>query len=677
MWNIITILLLAVEVVLLLSFAIGRLKKQNLNEAAVFMAFVFIVNLAMNLVPYLYNVMVLDEAGNPVFEVFNCIMASVHMFIGEGDGEAAMAFSEIVPLFGYVYIFAVVISVMATISAAIEAFGNNIRNYFRREKAMKKPSCDIVVGNSPKALEYAKTCNAILLLDDSISKETAVELIEEGYGILRKGFTQELFQCRQFNKATRYNVICMGDENALDNIDTFISYKKESTELKNIYLYVELEEKRAETIRREIIEKNGCEEWVTTFCTNELLARTFVEENPVTKYLPNECFEDASIKSNTQIHVFILGFNGLNRQIYRQSILNNQLVSFDDNTYKLLQVHYHICDNDVDGDIWEIDGLKEALGELVEDACFPLPELPFETEVIDKAPDSRAIFNIIKKQAQQDNNHIYVIIDTEDDCSNIEIGDKLKTMLFGVENYHIFVRSEAAFTENESDVTYFGKNERVLTHDVIVNESLSVMAKKVNEVYTAQYTEDEKKASDSAEYIRKKADEAWNSLDYFTLYSNIYSAMSLRVKLNLLGLDYIKDGSGKNVELIKERHQHKREYEYSSYFEPSARNALIAQEHARWNAYHLLNEWLPMEKNSITAKPYNGEKVSFNLKNSEAKKHSCLTTYKGLDSLSTYLAQKAGGSASAKDYDYYVYDEMLINSAEELLKSLGYSVIEK
>ena len=32
---------------------------------------------------------------------------------------------------------------------------------------------------------------------------------------------------------------------------------------------------------------------------------------------------------------------------------------------------------------------------------------------------------------------------------------------------------------------------------------------------------------------------------------------------------------------------------------------------------------------------------------------------------------------TAADYDYYIYDEMLITSAEELLNSLGYSVTEK
>ena len=147
MWNIVTVLLMAVEIVLLLSFVIGRLQKRKLNETAVFMAFVFMVNLAMNLVPYLYNVIVLDDPGNPVFEVFGCVMASVHMFIGEGGGESAVAFSEIVPLFAYVYMLAVAISLMATISTAIEAFGNKIRNYLRRKKALKQTVWDFCLKN--------------------------------------------------------------------------------------------------------------------------------------------------------------------------------------------------------------------------------------------------------------------------------------------------------------------------------------------------------------------------------------------------------------------------------------------------------------------------------------------------------------------------------------------------
>ncbi len=49
--------------------------------------------------------------------------------------------------------------------------------------------------------------------------------------------------------------------------------------------------------------------------------------------------------------------------------------------------------------------------------------------------------------------------------------------------------------------------------------------------------------------------------------------------------------------------------------------------------------------------------------------------------LSAELAKKAsalmGKPHTAADYDFYVYDEMLLCSAAELLGQLGYSVTEK
>ena len=143
MWTIATVAILTIELILLMSFIVGRLKKQALNDTAVFVALVYVVNLALNLVPYLHNVIVLKEPGNPVLEVLECMVTSVRMFIGEADGASAEGFSEIVPLFAYVHLLAVVLSLMTTISAAIEAFGNTIRNYFRRKKALKQTVCDI------------------------------------------------------------------------------------------------------------------------------------------------------------------------------------------------------------------------------------------------------------------------------------------------------------------------------------------------------------------------------------------------------------------------------------------------------------------------------------------------------------------------------------------------------
>ena len=106
MWNIISIIILIVEILLLISFIIGRVHKRKLNETAVFLAIVFAVNLALNLTPYLYNAIVLGEKVNHVLGIFGCVMSSVHMFVGEGGGESVAAFSEVVPLFSYAYLLA-------------------------------------------------------------------------------------------------------------------------------------------------------------------------------------------------------------------------------------------------------------------------------------------------------------------------------------------------------------------------------------------------------------------------------------------------------------------------------------------------------------------------------------------------------------------------------------------
>ena len=677
MWNIISITILIIEALMLVGFIVGRFKKRRFNETALFIGAVIVVNYSLHLIPYLHGVLELGDESNVILGLIGCLGSTIKLFVGEIEVDVVAEFTAAFSHFSIAYMLGVILALLTTISTAIEVFSTSITNGFRLAKALKKDNCDIVVGNSAKALHYAKTCNAVLLLDDGVDKETVKELIEDGYAVLRKGFTVQLLGSRQFNATTRYNIVCTEAEKTLDYIDTFIAYKKAETNAKNIYLYVELEGEKAETIRREIIEKNEVEAFIDTFSTSELLARTFTHANPVTKYLPKEYIEDAAIKQGTEISVFVLGFGTLGQEVYRQSVLNNQLVTFD-GEYKVLPINYYLCDTGIDVTEWNIGGLPEDLGELNAAEYFPLPELPFNTNVIDRTPASREVLTAIKRQVQKANSYTFIIIDTDEDCRNIEIGAKLKTMLFGSENYHIFVRSEAAYTEDDEIVTYFGNSEDVFNHDVIVNDSLSAMAKKLNEVYTAQYADaQERNRPDFAHYIQQKAEKDWQGLDYFTLYSNIYSAMNLRTKLNLLGLDFVKDGNGANTTLIGERHGHKGEYAYSEYFTPSVRNALIAQEHARWNAYHLLSEYLPLDKNGITVKSQDGKKVRFNVKNTAAKKHACLTTYNGLNELSAYLAEKAGNGCTAADYDYYIYDEMLITSAEELLTSLGYSVIEK
>lgn len=686
MWNLISIALLIVEAVMLASFTVARFRNKKLNETMIFLGLVFVINVALYLIPYIYSILE-GYRGNYVFDLMNLFERSVKLFLGGMDTGAVSDFTIAFPVFTFTYLLGAVLALLATVSTTVIAFGNSIRNGFRLSARLKAEACDFVKGSGVSALQYAKgNDNCVLLLGADADKNAAAALMEKGYVVLRKGFNAEFLSSRMLNATTRYNFICPDDNGSgLTDIDTFITYWKSDVPKKNVYLYVELEKDKTETIRREIIEDCGCEERVTTFCSNELLARTFVEENPVTRFLPESYIdEDASIKPEMNIQVFLLGYGELSAEICRQMVLNNQLVKYENGEYRVLPIHYHIYDPSAPKGSWLLGGLQKALEELEEEksAYFPLPELPADITVYDHIPHYRDTLSKMVRLARRPNTYSIFLVDTGDLYRNMETGSRLNTLLDGHADHHVFVRSDAAYTKDTELLSYYGDFTRIFCHDIIVNDSLSTMAKVVNRVYTEQYMRDRRSEPDFAEQVIRKAEEDWNGMDYFTLYSNIYGAMNLRVKLNMLGLDYRHGKADNHSDLLRIRYQKEdREYAYSEYFTRSRRNALLAQEHARWNAYHLLAEVLPMRRDEITVRSVQGEKVRFHAKNMAARKHACLTTFCGLDALSKHLAQTAqhitGTPHKAQEYDYYIYDEMLITSAEQLMELLDCQIFQR
>ena len=74
------------------------------------------------------------------------------------------------------------------------------------------------------------------------------------------------------------------------------------------------------------------------------------------------------------------------------------------------------------------------------------------------------------------------------------------------------------------NINTYGLSDDIINHDIIVNERLDELGININAKYSNLSKE---------EYYNK-----WNELDKFTKKSNIYAALNLRFKLNLLGLDY-------------------------------------------------------------------------------------------------------------------------------------------
>ena len=686
MWNLISVILLAVEIVLLMLFVVGKLRNRKLNETFLFLGLVFLINLSLYLVPYLHGIIVEGNKGNRVFELMNLVERSIKLFLGGMSTGDVAAFTMKVPVFTLTYLLGAILAVLTTVSTTVEAFRNSIGNGFRMAKRLKLPACDIVVGMGENALQYAKNqANCVLLLPANTDKNTAAALMEKGYVLTRKGFTREFLSGRLLNDTTRYNLICPNENDcALANIEIFLNYWKSDGAKKNVYLYVELDKDKTETVRHEILESCGCEERVTTFCSHELLARTFVEENPITRYLPKDFLdEDTSVKQDRGIHVYFLGYGELSAEIHRQMVLNNQLVTFENGEYRTFPIQYHIYDPKAPKGSWLLTGMENTLRELHKEAehYFPLPDVPCITKVYDQIPHYRDTLGQICRTVRQPGSYSVFVVDTGDQYRNMETGRRLTSILDGHDQHHVFVRSNAAFVHNSAHLTYYGDFTGIFSHGVIINDSLATMAKTLHEIYTAQNMADRKAEDNFAELVKQQAEADWNAMDYFTLYSNIHCAGNLRVKLNLLGLDYGPESAEPN-DLLKSRYGRKEgEYTYEEYFRRSKRNALLAQEHARWNAYHLLSEFLPMEKTAITVKSHNGDRVKFNTKNMAAKKHCCLTTFNGLDALGQHLAklaqEQSGTMHHAKEYDVYVYDEMLLNAAETLMDQLGFHIVER
>ena len=90
MWNTISILILIIEAALLFGFIIGRFQKRRLNETALFIGVLIVVNYSLHLVPFLYGVLELGQESNVILGMLDCLGATIKLFVGEANVEAEM-----------------------------------------------------------------------------------------------------------------------------------------------------------------------------------------------------------------------------------------------------------------------------------------------------------------------------------------------------------------------------------------------------------------------------------------------------------------------------------------------------------------------------------------------------------------------------------------------------------
>ena len=246
---------------------------------------------------------------------------------------------------------------------------------------------------------------------------------------------------------------------------------------------------------------------------------------------------------------------------------------------------------------------------------------------------------------------------------------------------------------NDGRCFFFGNEKDVVFNiDKITKNHLNQMAIQRNEIYKLEEKLTEINYSTNSEVIKTNKEESydkWCSLALIKRLSNFYCCLSLRSKLNHMGLDYCKIEENNDIALTEKEYldiyagfdqpkfEHKiQEYngkriiEYTLDFPESRRRNMAIHEHLRWNSYMITKGNIPSTIEQIKTEQIKG-KYS-NGKNDEVRRHGNLTTFEGLLKYRKIIAERE--NCEEEQTDVIKYDYQLLDDAYWLLTSNGYKI---
>lgn len=685
----ISIILLVLEIILgvYFYFAIFNEKKSTKKKLISYIG-ILIINSAIYIISMIYCYAILKLERNIIIDIVTSILGVIKLFTLNFFEEIVLIVCKEHFFFSICVALGSLLAITTTITATLTFFNAKLINHLNLKKALKKESCDLIMGCSSLELNYAKTSkNAVLFVKEETSKEEINSLIDDGYIVISKNFELDILKSKLFNNETIYHFIYFEEEEKTDkSIDYIKTFKELLKDRKhyNFYLHIDTNYNKAETLRIKLIEPDKLNANIITFSKEELLCRDLVEKLPLTKYLPDGFInEDCTINNSKVINVFILGFDNEQSLLTKTLIMNNQLATLINDKYTPYLINYYLIDENINKKnialLANIDHKYNKIKEnkkLYFDCYYKLANIEFK----ELNPYSQETLDFIEKHIDNKDSYNYIFISTQNDYEGINFTEKL-FFEFDSNNYHLINRTkhlDLVDNENKHDnITYYGDYNKILTHDVVVNEKLSDLAINFNLAYN--------------EKVGKKSVLDWNSMSFINIYSNIYAAINVRLKLNLLGYDYdnYEDISLSllvseqeyfinytNNNVLKDGKSYIFDTKYENYFINSRRNALIYQEHLRWNAFYLLNGYTPIKKENVDyveGKIYN--------KDHNKKLHACLTSFEGLDQLSNHLVKISSRQENKEyvvsDFDYYKYDASTVEKAYFILKKLGFGIYKK
>lgn len=598
--------------------------------------------------------------------------------------------SEDFILFRASFHFSYLLAAFTVFGGFIGIVRQNADNLFQ-VKTKLKTGADIIIGYNDVSLNYAKRNNSIIWIDNTIqklSKDDKNKLYKMGICYYEKKITKDVIEKTLISN--KYHFICFEDGNTIPYvkyIEIFRGLEFDASKNITIHLHLEASQEYLEFINDRILNKEkNCNQNVIISCFNlyELIAQKHANDTSLLTYLPNNYIKNCLLKEGKDINVCFVGFGKTNTALLKSSIINNQFVGLKNGKYYNHRVNYYL-----------FDGSEKAFSKNI---INRLSEDYYSKEGENNKSKLEKICNINYKTLDVKGNNLlvelsqivntssftYIYVGFSNSFQNAYLGENIFFNLRRFKkNIKVFVNidseDEIGVENIYKDILAYGFKNQILTHDVIANESLTSLARLINDEY-AGLTEEEK--------IRK-----YESQVLIEKYSNEYHALNLRFKLNLLGLDYKKDVNGideneyykiySSFNSLEEYNKFKDNHKYKEYFLITKRNTLIFQEHLRWVALYFLSMVDPMPFSEIycTEKEIDGDKkIKFVGKKLDEKMHACVRSFVGVDKYHYKLLKlynEKGENKTINDVETFKYDAMGLDNAYKFLNSISYAIVKK
>lgn len=718
-YSIISILCIAIMITIVV-YLVAKFLKYNRSEKIEFIktfkkgkcAIIYLVAIPLF---FMANIYARQEV---LYSFFTSVTQSIDLVVLKFNFSTLMSDNLFFGVSLYLCFFLVVLNaIMISVSFFHQAIWHI---YMVRRFHKTQGDKAIIIGNNGKSMIIYDSCNCQKTVIGVMSKEEKEQLYVrnthyksyKSESLLGEWVEKEILHSVSLNKNgnQKINIIINNDiEHAnLDWCGFFVRLIEKLNDdfANNLDIYVFGDRDFEDVYDKYEQQSKGCIHYVNEY---RQLAIDFIDRYPLTEFMGKKHIDYTTslINPETDINVCMVGFGRTNQQIFLSMIANNQFLTVDKEGNILgKNVTYHLFDKLHTGDHKNLNHnyfrykYTFAENKVDFDKYLPLPESPSSEHYHYLDINDVKFYEDLKLSISLDSVSInYIIVSLGVDYASIDMANKIVTKLkeWQLTNTRVFVRIRDKKTFDDSkiflDFKYchpFGTDQDIVyDYSHIIQEKFTEMAIMRNYIYDIEHdmkhsriTEEERKISRLKWFINKTAIER---------ESNVYNCLSLRNKLQLMGLDYCKKEDKTKEGLSEEKYLsiyamndkpdivyddkgNAKAIKYSLEYKDSRRKTMAMQEHQRWNAFMIMKGFIPATKDEILNETDKDGKHT-NGKNYAMRHHGNLTTFRGLETFRKILAKR--DSVPEENYDVIKYDYQLLDGAWWLLDKNGFKIIER